>query len=219
MTPQPIIFLHLPKTGGTSIRQVMRRVFINVSGPPQRWPDGRWTDTAPSHYNAAAWQSHRGFGLHERLLPKEVPYFTVLRDPIEREVSRYCHVSMAERREQGETLVGTYRPDWSMLHIFCGLPENKISELGAEHIDLALQNIREHVLYVGHTQRMNELGLWFRDEQGWPIELPLPHTNKADPTVTTTAEERAALYDHPLVRLDLTLYKELRSRGPYPQKW
>jgi hypothetical protein len=66
---------------------------------------------------------------------------------------------------------------------------------------------------------MGELGLWLRDELGWPIDLPLPHENKAKPEVEVTEEEVKKLRAHPMVRLDQMLYDRVCELGPYPQRW
>lgn len=219
MPRDPIIFLHLQKTGGTSLRKVIKGVFggtPKVRGANGREKNGTWKPLQGSQLDADAWHCHMSFGIHE-LLPRPVPYFTIVRDPIAREISRFRHSTWD--RDNGLTPLSSYNPDWGMVYQLSGCSKNDQSYLGQQHVAQALKNMHEHFLYVGDTSRMDELGLWFRDELGWHIDLPLPHENKANPEVTISEKEIEELRKHQLVQLDQILYDRICELGPYPQRW
>jgi len=219
MAPDSIIFLHLQKTGGTSIRSIIKDNFggtPKVRGSSGREKDGTWKPLQGSQLDANAWHCHMSFGIH-RLIPRPVPYFTIVRDPVAREISRFRHSTW--ERDRGATPVSSHLPEWGMVYQISGIPYNRLPDLTELHIDLALKNMKDHFIYVGDTSRMDELGLWFRDELGWGLELPLPHKNKAKPEVTVTEEEVEKLKELPGIKLDQIFYDRVCELGPYPQKW
>jgi hypothetical protein len=213
----PIIFLHVQKTGGTSVRSVVRSVF----GQERVFEDihcksnGEWVTPCQ---DADAWQAHMPFGLHAQL-SRPVPCFTVVRDPIAREVSRFRSQPML-RKDWKTTPAATVDRSWGLVYLLSGIPLDLAGGLGEEHVELALRNLREHFLFVGDTSRFDELGEWMRDIMGWPVELPLPHENSSDVHgIDVTAEEIEELNDHPQVQLDQMLYQRICDLGPHPKDW
>ena len=88
------IFIHIPKTGGTSLRSLFedhygdRLLRVYRSGPePRVHPDEIASITA-QQAGAPAVFGHFAFGIHEHL-PGEARYAAVLRDPVMRVVSHY----------------------------------------------------------------------------------------------------------------------------------
>lgn len=220
MALKPIIFLHLQKTGGSSLRAVFKNIFGNtgnVRGFNGRKPDGTWCELTDEQKNAKVWHSHMPFGMHQ-LLPVPVPYMTVVRDPVQREISRY-RSNHRVYRKQGNCPVETHRPDWGMVYQLSGLTRHELRDLSEAHIDVALQNLRDHFLHVGDTSRLEETGQWLRDELGWPVSLPLPRVNAAKPDTYVTDEETERLRRLPGVKLDTKFYKLICKLGPDPQRW
>lgn len=92
-----LVFEHIPKTAGTTLRQVLRRrygedVVSNFSvANPQRRLD-KLAVRFRSKHPPRAFISTIGYGLHERL-PGDHRYahFTLLRDPVQRTISNYYY--------------------------------------------------------------------------------------------------------------------------------
>jgi hypothetical protein len=156
------------------------------------------------------------FGIHE-VLPVPFPYFTVIRHPVDREVSRFR--STPKFRKRGLTPAKAINLEWGMVYQLSGIPGRKAAAVGKEHVKLALRNLRNHFLFIGDTSRFPEIGEWMRDAMGWAIELPLPHDNKAKPDVTVSSAELDELRAHPHVQLDQLLYDRICELGPYPKEW
>jgi hypothetical protein len=122
-------------------------------------------------------------------------------------------------RDKGLTPAKAYYPDWGMTYMLSGCSKNDQPYMTEMHVKQALRNMKDHFLYIGDTSRFDELGLWMRDTMGWPVELPLPHVNKADSAVKVTEEEIEELKTHPMVQLDQMFYDRVCELGPYPQRW
>jgi hypothetical protein len=92
---RPIIFLHLPKAAGSSLRDAFRREYrgqqiYELSGNPEqaaaltRWP-------VKKRHEIDLLLGHQHFGMHLWLRPG-ARYITMLRDPIDRCISHYFFV-------------------------------------------------------------------------------------------------------------------------------
>ena len=93
------IFLHIQKTGGTTVHRILERHY-----PKDRiYSFDAWEHTFEHFTNLSEdergrirlLRGHMVFGMHE-CVPNPSTYFTVLRDPVERAISYYYHV----RRDQ-----------------------------------------------------------------------------------------------------------------------
>lgn len=216
--PAAVIFLHLQKTGGTSIRFVMRGVFgpKRLSEYSKRRSDGRWVPLTRQQITAAAWLGHMSFGLHT-MLPEVPPYFTIVREPVQRELSRFR--SIPQLRKSGLTPATAIDPEWGAVYQLSGIPLDQVDILGEEYVELALHNLQEYFSFVGDTSRMEEVGFWLKDVLHWPIRLPLPHENSSGTGVKVTEDEIVELQQHPQVKLDKLLYDRICELGSYPQEW
>ncbi|MHC4646778.1 MAG: sulfotransferase family 2 domain-containing protein [Planctomycetota bacterium] len=86
MTDPLIIFVHIPKTGGTSLKNMVK----DHLGDAVQWDA---TDKGTIGGNTIqVMMGHFPYGGHERYPDREVKYFTMLRDPIQRLWSHYWSV-------------------------------------------------------------------------------------------------------------------------------
>lgn len=90
MSEDTVIFLHIPKTGGRSLENILLRkyskeeVLVNVHkqmGEIAEWPDER-------KRKVRYLQGHFAYGAHE-VFPQGCRYITMLREPVERVISLY----------------------------------------------------------------------------------------------------------------------------------
>ena len=156
---QPLIAIHIPKTGGTSVRQLYEEWFGD--GFLTHYKQGKTLppkhDLSSAHWGKAPtvvyghFNKIRTFGI-EAYYPEVKQFTTILRDPFERAVSRYFHLKRESIQEVDlrDALLNQL-PEWSML---CHFPqavtmenyehiiETYFIEVGiAEHMEISLQRI------------------------------------------------------------------------------
>ena len=90
-----LIFLHIPKTGGTSITNLLQAVLspsINVEGPESL---RKFLDLSHSERRALRFAyGHMPYGLHE-LTSAHCKYLVFLREPVDRVLSNYYYIKRA----------------------------------------------------------------------------------------------------------------------------
>src|SRR5216683_7885806 len=91
---QALIFLHLPKCGGTTLNRIIEweynplRIF-SVDPSFFRWSYQKLKRLSPQRLSAfRVFKGHMPFGIHQRLT-HPATYITVMRDPIDRAISEY----------------------------------------------------------------------------------------------------------------------------------
>ncbi|WP_415918879.1 hypothetical protein [Tateyamaria sp. SN6-1] len=112
---QPLIFIHVPKTAGTSVRSLFAQLFPGRvhhhycdesagSLPPKRNLNALCQNgLAPilfGHFN-----ENRGFGIRE-YYPHVTQFVTILRDPFEMHLSRYFYTKRRQKDWQRTSDVG-----------------------------------------------------------------------------------------------------------------
>lgn len=186
---QPLIFIHVPKTAGTSVRDVVERWFagrvhrnyFNAAAwriPDPLPPEQLWNPEAPpviyGHFNR-----DRGFGI-EDLYPDVRQFVTILRDPFETLVSTYFY---ARRRQGGwknrdvpdrlETFLRTERPNY-LNHFPSGMTmdnyrdllEEQFVEIGVtEYLPESLQRIAVRLGVDFDPAMLKTLNVSRRDQQ------------------------------------------------------
>lgn len=105
------IFLHIPKTAGTTLNYVLQRQYskpgaIYTLGSPEPEQGVRELNKLPPDQRSAVQllRGHCAFGAH-RFLTEPSSYFTVLRNPIDRVVSHYYYVLRTPTHEDHARLI------------------------------------------------------------------------------------------------------------------
>ncbi len=234
---QPIlIFSHIPKTGGISLRKVVTsqyqpeqvcRVYEAELNLPA--PNRAFIETfRKRRSDIQVLYGHFSYGVH-RLLDIAPHYFTVLREPVERVISLYGHYARVNdsqwhrKIQQGLTL-----KEMISSHLAGGM-NNHITRIIAGHpyksrevitdlkyLDRAKANIEKHYVFTGTTSNLQsdveKLGQFL----GWTnFQLPRLNTRK-DFNYETDAETRALIVEYN--RLDIALYNWImqRNRSVHP---
>ena len=172
MNDEAIIFVHLPKCGGTTLNRLIEweysptRVFA-IDPSFFRWSYRRLLRVAPERLaRMKVFQGHMPFGLH-RMLPQKATYLTVLRDPIDRGLSEYYYalsrVVHPEHRAMKRMSLDRYIQLTPYANVQTKLLAGQDSgydflsgECTDDTLALAKQNLAAHFSIVGLTERFEE---------------------------------------------------------------
>jgi hypothetical protein len=186
------IFLHIPKTAGSSLRRIVYRQYPNETvfqfyDPQDNHRKSR--DELVERVKTAKPPlrliiGHMGFGIH-KYLNGPFSYFTMLRDPIERTISTYYYIrhysshplnaqaqcqSLDEFVGAYETVDNNMTRFLSQVKLQSQLSQQQIIPPGQctrEMLDRAKQNLKQYFKVVGLVERFDESLLLFKQAFGW----------------------------------------------------
>ena len=193
--PGTLIYVHIPKTAGTTMRQVLRSAvgedFYLVRGGPDR--DVRdaaaeFRDLPPERRRTVrALMGHVPYGAHE-WLEQESCYATMLRDPVERIVSMYYYIRSGAKESSAYSVQDMSlaefatsppvanasnahvrflagRQDWGQVTNFEPVTRRDV-ELAKRHLGTFAA--------VGLTSRFDESVNVIARQMGWSVSIPAP---------------------------------------------
>ncbi len=208
----PLVFFHVPKTGGQTLAAIMARQYPR-GAVVELWlqhPDNVRAFLAlatPERHAIQALTGHFPFGVHEYLAPG-ARYITVLRDPVQRLLSEYRHVC------ESPLEWGVWRPPDTALasidayvdytidnhmanaqtRLIAGdlalTDRPPLSPLAPDALDRAKAHLRAHFEVVGTTERFDETLLLVRHVLGWRKRIHYTRRN-----VRTHLAQRTVLSD------------------------
>ena len=170
-------FIHIPKTGGSTLRHVLRCSFgashCDIKVPSARRKQQDWILPRDVRIARLCYPRLAGICGHRvtcatalETAGDPVQYFTFVRDPVQRFLSNYYH----DLRDRGA------EPSIASLRDFAALPgrRNVMSRMlcGEEDGALAIQQLEQHDVFVGLTARFEEsfcmLHQWLGDARLLP---------------------------------------------------
>lgn len=183
-----LIFLHIPKTGGTTLNHILQnhfspgRIYATSANPlhPAGSPEDLATLPDQQKVTYDLLIGHMGFGLHQQL-PRLATYATILRHPIERLLSNYYHEAR-DPRSQHHTAIQSGQMDWQTYlnhHHEAGqdnLQTRMLSGNWSYHgsgdctpamLDQAKTNLANHFSVVGISEQFDETYLLLCQQFGW----------------------------------------------------
>ena len=226
MSPNPktLIFLHIPRTGGTTLKRLPDRnygrgqtlTFYNVDHSAAAERFARLPESERAHCRFI--QGHLYFGFH-RFVPNESTYVTFLREPISRLLSFYSYArthtdhylyqliteerlslkQLLERKEASEELLNL------QTRIIAGVePSGGVDRMALEQ---AKENLRTHFSFVGLTEEFSASLLLLARTLGWsfPFHVKRNASRKKNPWEQAGSETLAMLRE--ANSLDLELYE------------
>jgi hypothetical protein len=243
MQNETIIFLHIPKTAGTTLRRIIDRQYrpqeIYSTDPTPLQPSAsleafKQLSTA-ERAQIRLLRGHLPFGVHT-FVPGPSTYFTVLRDPVERVLSYYYftrrfspqalrqHVNTPAmtlpRFVESQAFITTRNLQTRLL---AGMGRRRATTKDDEEIlALAKKNLQEAFTVVGLTERFDETLLLLKNAFHWRhiFYVKLNVTRRRPTQHATPPEIRQVIradnhLDLELHRYALDLFEEqIQRQGP-----
>lgn len=169
-----LVFIHTPKTGGSTLRRILRRqcqprssfVGLNHLDRPHECLERLAAIAAAPPGRVQAAGGHVPFGVVAPRLP-HATYLTLVRDPVERVLSAY-HYGLHRRtpvRSLHRYVTEGVTPANLQTRMLSGRPVSEEPTL--DSLEAAVANLRERFRVVGTTERFDELLTLIRLGLGW----------------------------------------------------
>ena len=227
MTQQPIlIYLHIPKTGGTTLSHILDwnypRVHV-INHYDEIPPFLALSDDEKRAYDCLRGQIF--YGIHESL-PQSATYITMLRHPVKRFVSQY-HYTMARRKRDNmpdadltmeEFLASEPFQAHMQLSLLRGgksIEDALKTPLGVDALSVAQAHVESHFTLAGVLDYYDEMLMLMKRALGWSrayyarrntrSELTPPLTDPQRRLVEKACEPDLELYEWVKARMESTL--------------
>ena len=181
-----LIFLHIPKAGGTTLHSILERLYagkvifsIKVRGHTLGVEE--FTNLAPAEKNAIhVLKGHMPFGLHTHFEGEESKYITLFRNPVDRIVSHYEYVLRKPNHYLYEKVISSKMSllEYALSDLSAELDNHQCRSLiqdqniplntfTEEHFDQAVKNLQNHFISFGIVEDFDRSLLLFRHDLGW----------------------------------------------------
>lgn len=180
---ETVIFLHLPKTAGTTLNRLIEweyplREMYSVDPVLYEWSSARLRKLSERRLRKTRmFKGHMFFGLHE-VLPQPATYITVLRDPVERVLSAFYFM----RSYKLHPLYWKLRKEkWTVEEFVQRYPRDNVqckiiahahyhTPCTQEVLDRAIQHLNNHFSVVGLSERFEESLALMKLRFGWQLK-------------------------------------------------
>lgn len=233
---QTLIFLHIPKTAGTTLHQIMDRHY--------RLDQIYWVHATQVAESITAFKQfpeekrqqfklikgHMGFGLHQ-YVSQPCTYFTLLRDPVKRIISHYYHVLrtpnhylhqiVTEKQMDLKAFVSSgisLELDNGQTRLIAATngDEDERIEFGCATTDLldtAKQHLLNHFSVVGTMEEFDKTLLLLQKKLGWKnIYYARQNTGKNKTTKKSAISSDTLAAIQQQNALDIELYEFAQQR-------
>jgi len=218
------IHLHIPKTGGTTLRDIIQRQYRSekiLMIPKLEESENILKEVSTSQINQLKLiQGHLKYGIHNHF-HRRAKYFAIIRDPINRVLSTYYYVLSQKNNPQNlstsNNQMSIYDFVQSGVNPFLingqtqlisgktGNIDNPIIE-SEELFSLAKENIENDFLFLGITEMFDETILILKNMLGWHMPYysianrtkKKPNYDAVNPTIISFIKEHN--------QLDIKLY-------------
>ena len=223
---QAVIFLHIPKTAGSTLNTIVERQYksveiysIDSKRVIQSMEEFKQLPAQPLE-KIKLLKGHMYFGLHE-YLPTPSTYITILREPIDRIISTYYyikrqknhkHYELANQAKDLKDFIFKYRGKQlnnGQTRLLAGMNslEVEFGNCSNEMLEVAKNNLRKYFAVVGTTARFNEALILLKQKLGWhlPLYASKNVTNKRPKKEQISQDTLDAIVE--LNQLDIELYR------------
>jgi Sulfotransferase family len=213
MEKKLIIFMHIPKTGGTTLNDIFKKSYAEneiYDHVPLEAMRNHFSQLKEDKKVIKAISGHHFYGIHD-LFSKPYTYFTMMRNPIERVISLYYFLKTypGYYEENMRNMSFEEYIDWDpqarngQIHQICG-----------QNSQLSLEKAKENLKVfevVGITEMFNESLLLLKNKFNWAnIEYKKENVTKSRPRISEVSPKIIKKIEKNN-ELDIELYEFIKS--------
>mgnify|MGYP001031531163 CR=1 FL=1 len=193
---QVVIFIHIPKTGGTTLQRILEKQYktnniFKIKAEYFHESIEEFKNILESkRREIRLLEGHMFFGLHE-FVPMPCSYITLLRNPIDRIVSHYYYVIQHPNHYLHQDVVShkmslkdyvcsgiSTELDNGQTRLLSGIEDPiDFGQCSFEILEKAKNNLKYHFAVVGLLERFNESLVLMKKKFNWKIPLYI-HANQ-----------------------------------------
>ncbi|AXI39410.1 hypothetical protein CX649_07020 [Bacillaceae bacterium ZC4] len=169
-----VIFMHIPKTGGLTIRKLMEQQYrLKEIMLIRSDLDLNQQMKQADNTQIKALYGHNRFGIHQHIQKRSFTYISMLRDPVERVISTYYFIlERPQNRLHQLAKKVTFEQFVQEKHPEFHVPVNNhqtrfMSGKKIPDLKLALKNMEQFFSVVGVTEKFNESIFLMKKHLGW----------------------------------------------------
>lgn len=161
MTADTLIYLHIPKTGGTTMMDILQANYGDgyrrVANYGQR--ESFWRDSDECKRTIRCLTGHLAFGVH-RNLPQTAVYVTMVRFPLERVISLYTYIRSRPQHTSHKLAVFRTLADFVTERVVAGT-ENGMTRFLAGRAEFGIREAGDPVTRADYEQAIINVEKWF----------------------------------------------------------
>ncbi|WP_009634488.1 sulfotransferase family 2 domain-containing protein [Synechocystis sp. PCC 7509] len=229
-----LIFLHLPKTAGSTLNNIISRQYnskniYNLYGNADQileLTENFKHLSEKQHQNIKVIKGHICYGFHE-LLVRPATYVTLLREPVDRAISLYYYIRRHPAHRHYELITSknmslddyiysgvATQLDNGQTRMIAGVDANKVEfgKCSVAMLEKAKKNINTHFSFVGTTSKFDESLMLLKNYFSWSLPLYQKQNVTKNRPETSDILNSTLNVIKDLNKLDIELYKYAETK-------